>query len=210
MKRILFVYSSNRTPCVEFTQSLQACVSDGAGVIEQRNTVDLAMARNSALTSAFQALLTGRHDVVLMVDDDMQWKPQDATRISDHVRASGHAASAAYVMKDGRLAAHYVGPRWRCGLGFLAIPATEIKRLSSKSLPYAGADGASTLEFTRSGVIERDGRRVWLPEDYCLSERLGGVDLLPIAVGHVKSVVLSPNESKLASFISKSESGVQE
>ena len=207
MKKTLTVYSSNRAPAQEFVRSIERLTMAGCAVIPQEGTADVTLARNLALTAAVQALRAGvTADVVLLVDDDMVFELSSVAAIATWVRGNQRAASAAYVMKDGTLAAHFVGPRWHTGLGFLALPAAQLLRIADESEPFVGKpNGGLVLEFTRSGVITRDGGRRWLGEDYYFTERLGGVDLLPMAVGHVKSVVLLPNEAKLREFLDSKE-----
>lgn len=205
--KTLVVYSCNRDQPQGFTRSIERLMLSGYPVIPQGGTVDVSLARNLALTSAVDALRGGTPvDVVLMVDDDMQFSIEDVEHISNRVRSTGHAASAAYVMRDGRLAARYVGPRWETGLGFLAMPAAQLLALAADSQAFVGKpDGGLVLEFTRSCVVERDGKRRWSPEDFYLCERLGGVDLLELRVAHLKLVPLMPQADTLAKLIAQHE-----
>ncbi len=207
MKRTLTVYSSNREPPQAFTRSVERLMLAGCAVVPQTGTADVTLARNLALTGAVRALRMGTPaDVVLMVDDDMCFTLENVDAIAKRVRETGRAASAAYVMGDGRLAARFVGPRWQTGLGFLAMPAVQLLELADASQLFVGTPaGDRVLEFTRSGVVERNGERVWQPEDFYLCERLGGVDLLELRVQHVKMVPLMANAESLRALIAKHE-----
>jgi len=56
--------------------------------------------------------------------------------------------------------------------------------------------------FTWSGIGQPSlGEPLeWISEDYRLCMRLGGVHLLPIALGHVKKRVLYPSEQNISDF----------
>jgi hypothetical protein len=207
MKRTLTVYSSNREPPQAFTRSVERLMLAGCPVVPQTGTADVSLARNLALTAAVQALRAGTPvDVVLMVDDDMAFELRDVEHIAGRVRSSGHAASAAYCMGDGRLAAHYVGPRWHTGLGFLAMPAMQLLQLANESVSFRGTpDGKSVIEFTRSAVVARGDELVWSPEDFFLCERLGGVDLLRLRIAHMKTVPLMAHPESLDALIAQHE-----
>lgn len=207
MKQTIAVYSSNREPPQGFTRSIERLMLAGCAVVPQTGTADVSLARNLALTAVAQVLRAGTPaDVVLMVDDDMAFELADVAQIAAHVRSTGRAASGAYCMSDGRLAAHYVGPSWSTGLGFLAMPAAQLLTLADSSQVFRGtADGKSVIEFTRSAVVQRGEERVWSPEDFYLCERLGGVDLLRLRIAHLKTVPLMPQAASLDALIMKHE-----
>lgn len=202
MKKTLIVYSSNRATGSEFNASIRQSIVAGCCIVEQQGTPDVALARNFALTKAVKILSHRSHDVLLMVDDDMVWTESAQKRLVDHVRETKEPASAGYILRDGNLAAHYRGPRWNVGLGFLAIPADMILALAEKCDTFEFG-GLKWLEFTRSGVVEKNGERSWVGEDYYFTDRLDGVNLVPIAVGHIKTRVLMPSESHMPDFIEK-------
>jgi len=54
-----------------------------------------------------------------------------------------------------------------------------------------------------------DGELHWDPEDYRLTRSLGGVELLPVAVGHIKKRALLPDQSKLAAFIAEEQGKIR-
>ncbi len=179
----------------------------GCPVIPQTGSADVSLARNIALTAAVRALRGGTPaDVVLMVDDDMGFDTNAVDTIAARVRSTGRAASASYVMGDGRLAARFAGPRWHTGLGFLAMPAAQLLALADDSPLFIGTpDGGLVHEFTRSAVVTRGTERIWSPEDFYLCERLGGVDLLELRVAHLKVVPLLPDPAQLAALMARHE-----
>ncbi len=176
----------------------------GAGICEQVGTADVTLARNIALTKVVQILSKAspsRFKTVLMVDDDISWKAEQAQAIIDHSRLTGKASSACYSMRDGRIAAYCHKGKWSVGLGFIAIPAETVIQLAENSVLFEYND-QNIYEFTKSGIIDDEGRARWLGEDYYFTrERLEGIELLPIGVGHSKVVVIHTNVPKLAAFI---------
>jgi hypothetical protein len=91
--------------------------------------------------------------------------------------------------------------KWITGLGFLAIPRAALLALADDSPAFEWRAGQMAWAFCESKVhYLGDGeqqRTMWIGEDYCLCLRLGGVDLLPIAVGHLKTVPLTADEETL-------------
>ena len=196
MKRTLLVYSCNHTLQLKTGAAIGACSQAGAAIVEQAGTSDVAVARNAALTMACAVLDQGHHDVVLMVDADMGFTLQQAQCIVDHVRKTGVAASGCYIVgseNKARLAATpYQNGRWLTGLGFVAIPAAMLLKLRELSPKFKCAEG-ELHEFTSSGVtISTEGERIWITEDTRLTSRLGGVELLPMAIGHIKTAMMMP------------------
>lgn len=213
MKNTLVLVCSNRNVEKATTVALAALVSRGAARLDLDHVGDVALARNLGLSRALEVLHRApRYDVVLMVDDDMVFTADQAQELVAYVRATGVAASAAYVLHDGMLAAsHYRGDRWQTGLGFLAIPFRVLDALAHSSRKFRASRVAKewTFEFTESSPVESEtvGELVWEPEDYCLTRRLGGVVLLPLPVGHIKRKVLTCARSGLADLIAAAVKG---
>jgi hypothetical protein len=205
MKHVLIVSSCNRLMERETQRGIQDLIDLGAGHIDQTDTGDVSLARNLALSQALHLLQVSAYEVILMVDDDMGFSAEQALRLTNHVRETKVPASAAYVLKDGRLAAsHLSGDRWLTGLGFLALHRTNLEALAAESAkfrPFKGAKGWA-WELTKSCADMHDGDDLlWQPEDYRLTRRLGGVVLLPMAVDHIKKHPLRPDEKQLEAFI---------
>lgn len=213
MQNVLVLTSSNRLMEHQTTVAIQDLINRGAGHIEQRETGDVSLARNLALTMAARALQNGPHEAVLMIDDDMVFSHEHARALVEHALLRDVAASACYVLSDGRLAAtHLSGDRWLTGLGFLCIPRSQLLSLVARSTPFRAHRLSEdwTIEFTRSCAdLIIDGEPHWDPEDYRFTRSLGGVELLPIAVGHVKKRVLLPDQTKLAAFIEQEQGKVR-
>jgi hypothetical protein len=206
MKRTLVVYSSNRLVEEQTAQSFAALVAAGAGLIAQRETADVGLARNVALSMALLALRSGEHDVVLMADDDVVFGVGQAQELVDQARYSGRPCSGAYVLADGRLAARWTGETWHTGLGFLAIPAPVLVALAATLPTFRDGGPFELTEFTYAkSEPTPEGGRSWLPEDYRLCANLGGVRLLPVCVAHVKKRLLYANPETLPAFIAETE-----
>ncbi len=205
MQNTLVLTSSNRLMEHQTTLAVQELVAAGAGYIEQRDTSDVSLARNIALSLAVRSMVDGPHEAVLMIDDDMVFGRQHAEAAVAHALSRDAPTSACYVLPDGRLAAsHLAGDRWLTGLGFLCIPRSQLFALAAHSPKFRPFRGSKDwmVEFTKSCADQMfEGELHWETEDYRLTRRLGGVELLPIAVGHVKKRVLLPDQSALAAFI---------
>lgn len=198
MKKTLVVMSSNGEVEFQTRRALLDAIRDGAQMVEQNGSSDVAIARNIALTQATHALLQDDSiDVVLMVDDDMVWTPDDAQAVVTLARSSGVAASGVCVaynpFKDQKRpvaqliqGSHLLAP-WASGLAFLAIPRALLLSVADSSKGVTAGE-ISFLEFVQSR--SRDGK--WWPEDYCLCARLGGVQFAPVRIGHIKKVALYP------------------
>jgi hypothetical protein len=163
---------------------------------------DVAFARNVALSftcSAFDK--NADRDVVLLVDDDMVFNLDQAREVCDVARKTRCPASAVYPTAISEMAAsrQWAPPgKWLAGLGFLAIPRENLLELARRSPSFVWRDNRTLYEFTNSALHLVDGQHRWYGEDYWLCHRLGGVNLLPIAVGHLKTVPLTAGDETLA------------
>ncbi len=216
MNRTVIVCSSNRPIQDQTRYNIDALIKAGAYPIWQKGSADVAYARNTALSMALRSITTWNRqrsevaadrdknphgdaptlfDTVLMVDDDMAFTLEQAQELVSASRESGVPASAMYATMMGTLAATrlYTPPgnpqRWLVGLGLLAIPFALLQEVAKRSEQFE-AHGVEHVEFTWTAAY--DG--VWCAEDYTLCRRLGGVHLLPIAVGHVKLMPIYPDE----------------
>jgi len=209
MQSTLIVTSSNRHMDQTTLDAIELMKRAGAYHVRQTQTADVTFARNHALTMACNAIreVGPSHplDVVLMVDDDMDFKHETACTLVQAARERQRPCSALYVgitrrpcatqwKKDGEGKQLYL-----VGLGLLAIPVPallELEHVSPKYLYGIGNEGerfGELAEFCVSGA--RDG--LWLSEDFSLCERLGGVYLLPLEAGHRKTISLWPNAETL-------------
>jgi hypothetical protein len=198
MKNTLIVMSSNREIEPLTRESLEHLTAELGGLLLlETGSSDVAFARCRALSHACERLREfPERDVVLMVDDDMLIPPESALAVVEHARARGVPASAMYCTATtevgrSRLAAERWGAigQWLTGLGCLAIPRAMLLELEQRSESFESLGRVYTA-FTSAGAHE--GK--WIAEDYRLCIALGGVALLPVAVGHVKKYPLWPDQ----------------
>lgn len=200
MKDVLIVVSTNRGIDRQTEECINPIVLERAELIKQMGTSDVALARNIALTVASQVLRENKNLVtVLMIDDDMTFEKVDAYRVIEQSQKTKLPVAGAFVTQRGTLAAKpFTKTKWQTGLAFLAIPSDMILELWNKSKSVMAPE--ATKVFTWSG--EDYGE--WVPEDYRLCRRLGGVNILPVSIGHLKNIaVFPPSEEEMESFLTK-------
>lgn len=213
MKNTLFLTVTNREPVREFQMMATELRQRGALFQRAHGWSDIAAARSVALSVACNNLREHPHlDVVLCLDDDMAMQPETAEELVSVARLSGEACSGVYGaapeadMQPGTTAiagrkmtaaelerTGKRGTRWLMGMGCMAIPAALLLKLEQESRPFMLRQ-TQLREFTWSAVEGQE----WLSEDYRLSLRLGGVRLLPLEVGHKKSILLWPDAETIA------------
>lgn len=182
----------NRPIDRETRQSIAALEHAGAYFVDHAGAPsDVTLARNLGLSAVCRGLrgFPGRFDLVVLVDDDMVFKLDDVERLRDAAHETNFAASAMYANEAGELCAVPLSNgRWATGLGLLAVPAWLIEKLAlfSESFTF---QSDTCWGFTESKC---DGGRYW-SEDFSLCRRLGGVLLLPLPIGHRKTVTVYPN-----------------
>lgn len=197
MKNTLIVLSTNRSIEPRTEASIVQCQRAGAAYLPHREApADVACARNLAFSIACETIRKyPERDVVLCVDDDMEFPLTTAQELVDTVRREGVGAGAVYATLAGTVAG---GPmkdvpgRFECGLGLLGIPAHALLKLEQESESFELA-GRTFSEFT--WCCAEDG--LWVGEDYRLCRRLGGVLLLPLGAGHIKKSPLWPDQATL-------------
>lgn len=219
MKNTMIICSHNRPMQDQTTAAIRALVNLGARYLPQRGTADVALARNCALSFGMRAIANidsatkedeGRlwhppasHEtwVVLMVDDDMVFTPEQAQHLVDQARDTGDPVSAMYATLNQTLAASRIKvpdgaePLWVAGLGLLAIPHARLLDLQGRSRTFSLREKDQPItEYTWSAC---DGSN-WYSEDYTLCRRFGGVRLAPVPVGHLKVIPLYPDEYTVA------------
>lgn len=207
MKKLMIVTSSNRTMEACTRDAIHACERYGARAVWQTGSADVVFARNHALTLALQLCDavedTNPVDVVLMVDDDIEFTPDALLTVVGEARARQRPCSAVYVTINELPAAEPLckdkgtGKQlWQVGLGFLAIPVSALRALRAESRTYiyrSAHQKTEMVEWCWSGVESG----LWKSEDFVLCRRLGGVYLLPVDVGHRKMLTLRPNAKTL-------------
>ena len=208
MKSTLIVTSSNRHMEQTTLDAIEVMKRAGAYHVRQTATADVAFARCHALTMACNAIreVAKNHplDVVLMVDDDMEFTLEAACTLVQFARDRQRPASALYVGINRRACAcRYVldsdgKQTYLVGLGLLAIPVPLLFKIEGACprFKYGTAEGekmGELVEFCTSG--NRDG--LWLSEDFSLCERLGGVYLPGVEAGHRKTISIWPSTTTL-------------
>lgn len=195
MKKTLIVMSSNREMEKATREGLRQLTRLGAAFMLETGSADVAFARCRALSLACEQIdgQLGDRDVVLMLDDDMEFDAETAQKVVDKARELGKPAAAAYATITRKLAAQRLGNGlWLCGLGFLAIPVPVLRELEQRSDSFE-MSGKVYSGFTWCGP-EKGG---WFAEDWRLTHRLGGVHLMPLGVGHIKKGSIWPDDETL-------------
>lgn len=201
MQNVIVSVATNR-PTPRATQAdLDSLMKAGAMMLRSEGSSDVAFARNIQLSFALHTLRThAEREVVLCIDDDMRFNVAQAAELCAHAVRNQCPASAVYPTAVSEIAARsdWAPPgKWLAGLGFLAIPAAALSALAKASPEFRWREGETLWEFTQSALHEVDGHARWYGEDYWLCHRLGGVDLLPIDVGHLKTIPLVVDEATL-------------
>jgi len=198
MKQTLLVVSTNREIDFEAQNSINAALAAGAGMVLQRGTSDVALARNIALSITCDTFRQWpERDVALMLDDDIIFSLEQARAVVDRARLTQGCVSGLYATSGGTMAAtRRMAPdgRWLVGLGFVAIYRDVLLKLERESEGFWWKEKLHHA-FTWTAV---DGKERWWSEDYRLCQRLGGVEVLPIGVGHMKKIPIYPDDETLA------------
>lgn len=209
MDRTLIVCASHHG----FELQTQACVTalqkHGAQLEWRCGVADVALARNQVFTMALQRIARENLpiDVLLLVDDDMVFELNAATKLVSLARESGEAWSAAYATSNSNLAATPLD--WQegrsdglrmVGLGLCAVPLVKFTELATKLGAVVGPNGQGIIPFCQCRVVTPEHDKVprWCSEDYWFCRAIGGVKLAPyVAAGHLKTVDLWPDPETL-------------
>lgn len=171
--------------------AVRALVSAGAELKVASKISDIAGGRSWLLTEALESAEAQNRDVILCIDDDMDFTTEQAQAVVDQARRTGIATSAIYCTEEGNFAGYrWQHPRFLTGLGFIAIPVRLLRYVASQ-LPYVKFNAKRRIyAFCESRAQSDDDE--WRAEDYDLCRKLGGVLLAPFAVGHIKPIALVP------------------
>ena len=201
MKNVVVVMSSNREIEAATKKTLHGLTDLGALVLLETGSSDVAFARCRALSWACETLRSyPERDVVLMLDDDMDVPTATAQDLVDQACALGRPCSAVYATLNAKVAAvrwPEAPGLWLVGLGCVAIPRALLLELEERSESFE-VNGRFYSAFTWSGPENGS----WVAEDFRLSKNLGGVELCPLAVGHIKKGALWPDDETLARLAS--------
>jgi hypothetical protein len=206
MDRTIAICTSHRGASDETLASLKALQTLGATVRIWSGLADVALARNVYLTRALREVSGTATDVMLLVDDDMQVPADVAQQLVSRARATGRGISACYATNSGHLAATRCNGGWLTGLGALAVTVDRVAALAQKSALCRTVNGETAYAFTWTGPEHQDDAEpIWFSEDYRFCERLNGVLLEPVAVGHLKRIALYPDEETIARLTHEEE-----
>lgn len=177
------------------------CEKLGARVLLGTEISDVTLARNRTLSAALTH--DAERDVLLLLDDDIVFTPTTSQALVDYARETGRPVSAVYGNAKGKLC--LCGMNWdpkakrkMVGLGCCAIPLLRLTEYANTLPDVEGPDETILKPLCQSSyVVDWEGKLKWCSEDFWLSRELGGFDLLPLAVKHLKTVPLFPDEITL-------------
>lgn len=209
MDRTLIVCASHKGLELQTQACVTALQKHGARLLSATGVADVALARNQVFTAALQAIARENlpTDVLLLVDDDMVFDLNAATKLVSLARETGGGWSAAYATKDSKLAATPLD--WDAGrsdglrmvgLGLCAVPLGKFLELAQQLGAVVGPSGQGVIPFCQCRVVvpEHDKVPRWCSEDYWFCRAIGGVRLAPhVAAGHLKTVPLWPDAETL-------------
>lgn len=205
MKNTLILATSHRGLSDETYECIMA--TECPNVLKVKGIACVDRARCIAFDRALAALALPQAtdiDMVLAVDDDMVFSAVDAQRLCDAARLARHPTSARYCTRSGATAGTKLEPgkngapltaiqeRWAFGLGFMAIPRVSLERVAP-TLPRV----AELRMWAQNGAHPLWPGK-WISEDIWFCTHFGGVELAPIDVGHLKTVVLYPGRTETA------------
>lgn len=159
---------------------------------------DVSLARNRLLSLALTNLSEMPNiDMLLLLDDDIVFGPDDAAQLVAKARELNAPVSAVYTNIQGFVCAKRMNnDMYLTGLGFMALPVEALVELSERLEACEGPEGP-IFPFCTSGPALERGKRIWESDDFSFCRRLGGVGLMPLAVGHCKNVPLYPDEDTI-------------
>jgi hypothetical protein len=197
VKNTLIVLSSNRSVERKTESCIRELQKRGAAYMPHLDApADVACARNIAFSIACEQMRVHQHfNVVLCVDDDMEFSAEVAQELVDAARLEQVAAAAVYGTVAQMVAAEpwpEKPGRFQAGLGLLAIPRDALLKLEQESETFE-LQGAAISEFV--WCCAEAG--LWVSEDYRLCRRLGGVNLLPVKAGHIKKSTIWPSDETI-------------
>lgn len=203
MRNTLILVVSHRGISPETRACLDALECPSRIVLD--GNANICKARSIAFDQALAATEGTPIDTVLCVDDDMVFPPAAAQRLVDLSRAAAWPVSAIAVKQDGGLAAWPAAAQdlkepqrklWFTGLAFMAVPRRALVEVAEEL-----DQDAEKLEGIRQWCLTGEhpffpGR--WTGEDAWFCSHFGGVELAPIAVGHLKWIALWPEDATVA------------
>lgn len=201
MDRTVVLVVTHRGLSEETRSSLQALKCPSQVIL--KGVADVSRARSQAFDQVLELTEDTPIDTVLCIDDDMLFPPEAARGIIERSRMSGHPVSGCAVTEKGMLAARPLKPndrsRWLTGLACMAVPRARLVELAP-TLPVLGETRAWCLSGPHPELP-----LMWTGEDVWFCLHFGGVELAPIAFGHVKAMPIWPTaDSMRAALMSPS------
>jgi hypothetical protein len=126
----------------------------------------------------------------LLIDDDMSFSRAQAELVVGECLERARPVSAIYATNSAAMA-HTRRPdgTWLSGLGFMAVQRAHLERVALAMGTVVAINGAPLYPFCQCGLKGKGN--AWWSEDYWFSDLMGGVDLLPMAVAHLKKIPLT-------------------
>lgn len=214
MKNTVIVLITHRA-AVDGTKScIEKLQQEGAVLIHAKGHADLSCGRSCEITRAMDYLVgkgaDPKESVVLFLDDDMHFTKEQAQTLVDYVRTTGRPGSGVYGGSNGRLcASNKSGIEWEVGMGFMACRLDHLIRIAeglSRLRLELYPDERGIVPFSRSGEHPTAPGR-WTSNDYWFCRELGGVDLLPLSIGHYKQIPIFPDDETVRKVIAKEDLG---
>jgi len=205
VNKTLLAYCSNRASDQgPFFRTLFQLASAGVRIASLDDCSDVYLARNVLLSRALAAAESGNLDTIVLVDDDMSFTLRDVVTLVDRSRQKSRPVSGCYVRSDRTIVAHH-DTCWTTGLGFLAVPTLRLRALAETSPVFRHELGQDPCYlFVETRLLHRQDELWWQSEDYCLTRRLGDVELYPLPIGHRKTVELKPTAEQINDFLEES------
>lgn len=159
----------------------------GAGRLELTGCADVALARNLLMTKALESA-PAEVTVFLLVDDDMSFSRAQAELVVGECLERERPVSAIYATNSAAMAhTRRSDGTWLSGLGFMAVQRAHLVRMAEALGTVSAINGNAIHPFCQSAARAH----AWFSEDYWFCDLMGGVDLLPMAVAHLKKIPLT-------------------
>lgn len=204
MRSVLVVCPTHKGMVGETKESVRKICARGAEFISLTEASDIAGGRSWLLSRALVLAEQQSRDVVLCVDDDVGFAPEQAECLVETARKSDVVVSGVYPTKGGSPPVMRWRPGfWLAGMGFMAVPTKRLRalatRLEGRRVEYR--DGEMVWPFCESHAEPRIG--MWLSEDYDFCAKLGGVRVVPVSVSHYKLLPLTFGDADVDELVAR-------
>jgi hypothetical protein len=202
MEKTLILMVTRTTPSAETQECIDrlGCPS----IIKLRGMANLPKARSHAFDQALTATEGTEIDTVLCLDDDMVFKTEEIVRLVDFARTRNELVSAVALSHAGIVAARPHTPlvtrvrkRWLSGLSCMAIPLARLRQAAQNLSLVHGK--LLPRPWCLTGEHEQLPGE-WIGEDLWFCLHFDGVEMVPIAVGHLKPIAIWPDDATLRQF----------